>query len=200
MEGNPPDIPRCGAKLRGKDRFCQKFPLAGKTRCKLHGGATPKGIQNALKHGLYSQSLPIEQQEVFDRHLKALLANPKTALLASAALIQAHAERLVKNAPDGFLRVEKTRKFRSEAGETDDGVAVTEEREIERTEKFVEVTHPISEALYRAARIAANAHDIEKQGVEVDTLKAKLDMLKAGHDPDAQQIVVLTRGWKKEEA
>lgn len=32
----------CGAKLRGKNAFCQKPPMAN-GRCRLHGGTTPSG-------------------------------------------------------------------------------------------------------------------------------------------------------------
>lgn len=44
----------CGAKLRGKDRTCQKSPMAN-GRCRLHGGATPSGPANAnYTHGRYA--------------------------------------------------------------------------------------------------------------------------------------------------
>ena len=44
----------CGAKLRGKDKTCQKSPMAN-GRCRLHGGATPSGPDSAnYKHGRYA--------------------------------------------------------------------------------------------------------------------------------------------------
>ena len=44
----------CGAKTRGGGT-CKKAPVKGKTRCKLHGGATPSGPANAnFKHGRYA--------------------------------------------------------------------------------------------------------------------------------------------------
>src|SRR3954454_1941915 len=47
----------CGAKNR-QGQPCAKPPLKGKTRCKLHGGATPKGRQTGpMTHGLYSNAL-----------------------------------------------------------------------------------------------------------------------------------------------
>ena len=33
----------CAAKLRGRDAYCQKHALQGRTRCSLHGGLSPKG-------------------------------------------------------------------------------------------------------------------------------------------------------------
>ena len=49
---------RCGAKTRAGTE-CQAPAVSGKARCRMHGGAkgsgAPKGNQNALKHGLYTQ-------------------------------------------------------------------------------------------------------------------------------------------------
>lgn len=47
----------CGAKTRA-GKPCQNSPIAGKKRCRLHGGLSTgpsKGSQNALKHGMYSR-------------------------------------------------------------------------------------------------------------------------------------------------
>lgn len=51
---------RCGAQLRGKPgRFCQQFPIVGRTRCKLHGGLTPQGVESPhFVNGRRSRSLP----------------------------------------------------------------------------------------------------------------------------------------------
>ena len=41
----------CGAKLRGKPSYyCQRPPLVSKTRCALHGGASPTGPRDAPRH------------------------------------------------------------------------------------------------------------------------------------------------------
>lgn len=46
----------CGAKLRGKDKICQKAPMAN-GRCMLHGGKTPSGPDSAnYKHGRYAEA------------------------------------------------------------------------------------------------------------------------------------------------
>lgn len=48
---------RCGAKTR-RGTPCQSPAVAGKERCRMHGGAKGSGAQlgnqNALKHGAYS--------------------------------------------------------------------------------------------------------------------------------------------------
>ncbi len=49
----------CGATTRSGGK-CKKPPLKGKTRCKLHGGASsgaPKGNTSAATHGIYQQHL-----------------------------------------------------------------------------------------------------------------------------------------------
>lgn len=49
----------CGAKKRNGEA-CQKPPIKGKKRCRLHGGATknsgaPKGNKNSVKSNIYAQ-------------------------------------------------------------------------------------------------------------------------------------------------
>jgi uncharacterized protein YjcR len=54
------ESPRCGARTR-KGTPCQAPAVAGKTRCRMHGGAAgsgaPKGNRNAVKHGLYTSEM-----------------------------------------------------------------------------------------------------------------------------------------------
>lgn len=49
---------KCHAKTRA-GMLCNSYPVTGKTRCRLHGGAegsgAPIGNSNALKHGFYSK-------------------------------------------------------------------------------------------------------------------------------------------------
>ena len=47
----------CGAKTRS-GKPCNNKPIAGKKRCRLHGGLSPgapKGNNNSVKHGIYSR-------------------------------------------------------------------------------------------------------------------------------------------------
>lgn len=57
--------PVCGARNR-QGEPCQRPPLKGKTRCKLHGGATPKGQKNAQTHGIYTKTLSDEERVMYD--------------------------------------------------------------------------------------------------------------------------------------
>lgn len=51
----------CGAPLRKKPGvFCQRYPLAGRTRCRIHGGLSKSGSEVAsFKTGRYSKALPL---------------------------------------------------------------------------------------------------------------------------------------------
>ena len=50
--------PRCGAKTRSGEP-CRNPAVAGKARCRMHGGAAgsgaPLGNRNALKHGAFTR-------------------------------------------------------------------------------------------------------------------------------------------------
>lgn len=50
--------PRCGAKTR-RGTSCRSPAVAGKKRCRMHGGAegsgAPQGNRNALRHGGYGR-------------------------------------------------------------------------------------------------------------------------------------------------
>ena len=57
----------CGAKKRNGEA-CQKPPIKGKTKCRLHGGSTknagaPTGNKNSAKHNIYSQFMTEDEIE-----------------------------------------------------------------------------------------------------------------------------------------
>ena len=59
--------PRCGARTR-RGTPCQAPAVAGKRRCRMHGGAkgsgAPVGNKNALKLGLHTQEAIVERREI----------------------------------------------------------------------------------------------------------------------------------------
>lgn len=77
---------KCGAKTRSGGT-CKTAPVEGRTRCRMHGGKTPRGHDlPQTTHGLYSKSLPTRLAARYD----AALADPdllgmrrETALMAS---------------------------------------------------------------------------------------------------------------------
>jgi len=69
---------KCLARTR-KETLCEKLPIKGKKRCRMHGGAensgAPKGNKNAFKHGHYSEESLQRKREVtqFFRGYKKLM-------------------------------------------------------------------------------------------------------------------------------
>ena len=59
--------PRCGAKTRNGTP-CRSPAVAGKSRCRMHGGAAgsgaPKGNKNAFKHGAYTKEALAKRAEL----------------------------------------------------------------------------------------------------------------------------------------
>ena len=70
---------RCGAKTRSGGA-CQSPAVAGKRRCRMHGGAkgsgAPQGNQNALKHGVYTREALYERRQLTElmRDMKETLS------------------------------------------------------------------------------------------------------------------------------
>ncbi len=56
----------CGATNR-QGKPCQRAPVPGKKRCKLHGGATPKGGIGHPKHGIYAPAYSDEELALIDQ-------------------------------------------------------------------------------------------------------------------------------------
>jgi hypothetical protein len=70
--------PRCGARTRS-GKPCRSPAVAGKARCRMHGGAegsgAPLGNQNALKHGQFTRKAIAER-----RALRSLIREFETTL------------------------------------------------------------------------------------------------------------------------
>lgn len=90
--------PVCGAKTRG-GKPCQKPCIIGRTRCRLHGGLTPRGKDCAnYKHGLYSSVLPKNLRSQFNE----LVKDPKlTEGRAEFAILQLRLKELVARLDSG---------------------------------------------------------------------------------------------------
>jgi len=60
---------RCGAKSRA-GKPCRSPAVAGKKRCRMHGGAAgsgaPRGNKNAFKHGLYTHDAIEQRRQVHE--------------------------------------------------------------------------------------------------------------------------------------
>ena len=60
---------RCGARTRS-GQPCRSPAVAGKKRCRMHGGAAgsgaPKNNQNAFKHGLFTKQAREERKQLYE--------------------------------------------------------------------------------------------------------------------------------------
>ena len=84
----------CGAKKRNGEA-CQKPPIKGKKRCRLHGGnaGAPTGNKNSAKHNIYSQFMTEDEIEFsqqselhsIDSELKLCKVQLTRALMAKQA-------------------------------------------------------------------------------------------------------------------
>lgn len=66
---------KCGAKLRGKDAYCQKHGMAN-GKCRLHGGLSPKGSDHwNWQHGWCTKEQRQRNVQVSDelKELKFLM-------------------------------------------------------------------------------------------------------------------------------
>ena len=100
----------CGAKLRGKDQTCRKFPMKGKGRCRLHGGKSISGTATInWKDGRYSKCLPTDLLERYKAHRRDRKSND---LNDEIALITTHICDLLKQTQgkegnDAFPKMKK---------------------------------------------------------------------------------------------
>ncbi len=75
--------PRCGARTRSREP-CRSPAVAGKKRCRMHGGApgsgAPRGNKNAFKHGIYTREATAERRQLGElvRQSRELLQKIKT--------------------------------------------------------------------------------------------------------------------------
>ncbi|MBV5322800.1 MAG: hypothetical protein JZU60_03085 [Ilumatobacteraceae bacterium] len=53
----------CGAHSRQSGLPCKRHPTIGKDRCRMHGGASVKGLVNAEKSGIYTKELTDDEFE-----------------------------------------------------------------------------------------------------------------------------------------
>jgi hypothetical protein len=61
----------CGAKLKNGNGHCRRVPNTGRSRCHVHGGATPRGLSSPhFKHGRYSTALPERLAATYEAALR----------------------------------------------------------------------------------------------------------------------------------
>ena len=87
---------KCGAKLKRTDppRYCKRNKAKGRTRCKIHGGASLRGIESGtFKHGRYSKALP---GGLADKYAERLADPDILSMVPDIALLDARLEELLE--------------------------------------------------------------------------------------------------------
>ena len=100
---------QCGAKTR-KGGQCKRSPSAGRTRCRLHGGATPSGVGSPhFKHGRYSKVLPTGLRKKFEEAGKdpLLLSHEPELKLLDVKLSELIGELGQGGGPETFAELQK---------------------------------------------------------------------------------------------
>jgi len=86
----------CGAKRRNKDATCQSTVLLPSGRCRIHGGKTPGGMENAnYKHGKYSR-YRLKSDELHKRFMQAIEDQNLLSLREDVALIDVKIGEIVE--------------------------------------------------------------------------------------------------------
>lgn len=99
MQSKHPHAKTCGAKTRS-GKPCQNAPMAN-GRCRMHGGATPKGVASpAFKTGRYSRYLP---ERLMERYQDALHDEDLLNLRHEVALVDTRIADLLEQVERGDL-------------------------------------------------------------------------------------------------
>ena len=87
------DAPQCEAKAKRTGERCKNPAVAGRAKCRLHGGKSPAGVRSAtFKTGRYSRSLPARLAE---RYAEAQADEKLTEMRDEIALIDARLAELL---------------------------------------------------------------------------------------------------------
>lgn len=90
--------PLCGAKTRDGDP-CKLPAVTGRTRCRMHGGSTPRGPASATyKDGKHSNVLPARMREDYER---AISDEDLVSLRNEIAIVDARIIDLLKRVDSG---------------------------------------------------------------------------------------------------
>lgn len=91
------DAPRCTGTAKRSGKQCELPAVSGSTKCRVHGGLTPKGTESPnYLHGRYSSSVPAELQEKIHELDNFDILDLTDELQTQRALIASYIERYQK--------------------------------------------------------------------------------------------------------
>jgi hypothetical protein len=178
---------RCAAQLRnsalryGKVRYCQRMPVPGKQRCRLHGGLTPRGIASPhFKTGEHVRDRRFDYAAVLGHsRLGELYAHARAAddPLSTKQQIAIYEARIAQ----ALERI-------SSSGDVIPQAAVSSWAEVQQARQTMSAARTDQARAQAGAKLAAalNAHDVAMtpearvQGAhaDMDRAHAVLDRLK----------------------
>jgi hypothetical protein len=173
---------RCGSRLRKSrpPRYCQRHPLPGRTRCALHGGASPRGVASPhFVHGLRARAAVFDYAAVLGptrlgAHFRAAAQQPDPlstkqqialyeARVALALEQIAQDEALPKAVIDSWREVTEAR--------TAAGRAQTDAAKAAANARLAAAINAHGEAMTGAARAHAAQAELDRTTVVLDRLK-----------------------------
>ena len=177
---------KCGSKLRkslekyGQIRYCVLFPVRGRTRCRLHGGATLQGMASATYRGKgYSQSVPKHLKDIYEAHyndpeplsLYKEIALCNTRIEDLLTQISGRSGDCIEQVSAAFLAFQKAFKADELAGELDDL-----EKAIRRLKRDRSTWQEIREEKKNKARLVGTAQRVEFAEGRGVTMEALMSM------------------------
>lgn len=98
VEGHKGVERRCGARSKRTGEPCARAPVRGRTRCYLHGGATPRGMMSPHYRGRgYSKDIP---SRLWDRYAQALADPTLLELTSEVSLVDTRMGELFAQLPE----------------------------------------------------------------------------------------------------
>ena len=187
LPGSPKPLKgKCGAKLikskkkYGKIRYCSAFPVRGRTRCRMHGGASLQGIASATYKGKgYSQSVPKHLKDIYEAHyndpeplsLHKEIALCDTRIEDLLTQISGRSGDCIDQVSEAFSAFQKAFKADELAGELDDL-----EKAIRRLKRDRSTWQEIREEKASKTRLVGTAQRVEFAEGRGVTMEALMSM------------------------
>jgi hypothetical protein len=154
----------CGAKTRG-GAPCRRPPLEGRTRCRLHGGATPAGVASPhFRHGRRSRYLKDLPRDLGRAYRAALdddeLLSLRHELALTVAFIRGRLAELPAAAPAWGKAVEALNDYKLAKGDAEKAAALAALEQVVRAgaaavSRERDVREEVRELMQEKGRLAA---------------------------------------------
>jgi len=176
----------CGAWGRQRKAPCANAPSVGRTRCRFHGGKTPRKRTDAAGTSrLYASFATDEEKAAFKDVHAELVKDPAGCLLREAAALKVRIDQALRRMnSDGMIVSERTatKEKYLDRQVLEDGTYSPPKsiREIERMQqRQVDAIEPLSNALIRMAKIINEAAELRRNPPGASGRESALSMNEA---------------------